>query len=117
MSKVIKKIKIDYSYQREDGIMVHSLSHIESFCGHTNCGGRYVGVYIHKDYDENGGAFHVFKSMFPVEFSEVACFRYEDYSKMTLLDLENTLKENIDYTFTLDEVADDISIFIKFMHE
>ena len=36
---------------------------------------------------------------------------------MTLLDLENTLKENVDFTFTLDEVADDISIFIKFMHE
>lgn len=116
MSKVIKKIKIDYSYQREDGITIHSLSHVESFCGHTKSG-HYAGVYIHKDYDENGGAFHVFESMFPTEFSEVACFRYEDYSKMTLLDLENTLKENLDPTFALDEVADDLSIFIKFMHE
>lgn len=52
----------------------------------------------------------------PMEFSEVACFRYNDYSRTTLLDLENTLKEKVDSTFTLDEVADDLSIFIKFMH-
>ena len=115
MSKVIKKIKIDYSYQREDGIMVHSLSHVESFRGHTKSG-HYAGVYIHKDYGENGGAFHVFESMFPMEFSEVACFRYTDYSKTTLLDLENTLKEKVDSAFTLDEVADDLSIFTKFLN-
>ena len=116
MSKVIKEMKVELYYKEECGDMVSNLSAVESCCGHAKSG-HYVGVYIHKDYEENGGAFHVFDSMFPTEFSEVACFRYEDYSKMTLLDLENTLKENIDPTFTLDEVADDLSIFIKFMHE
>lgn len=116
MGKVIKEIKIQYYYEDEGSNPVSNLSSIESFCGHTKSG-HYAGVYIHKNYDENGEAFHVFESMFPMEFSEVACFRYDDYSKMTLIDLENTLKENIDSTFTLDEVADDISIFIKFMHE
>ena len=116
MSKVIKGMKVELYYKEERGNLVSNLSSIESFCGHTESE-HYVGVYIYKNYDENGGAFHVFESMFPTEFSEVACFRYEDYSKMTLLDLENTLKENVDPTFTLDEVADDLSIFIKFMHE
>lgn len=116
MGKVIKEIKIQYYYEDEGGNPVSNLSSIESFCGHTNCGEHYVGVYIHKDYDEKGGAFHLFESLFPIEFSEVACFRYENYSKMTLLDLENTLRENIDPTFTLDEVADDLSIFIKFLN-
>ena len=116
MGKVIKEIKIQYYYEEEDGNPVSNLSSIESFCGHTNCGERYVGVYIHKNYDENGGAFHVFESMFPIEFSEVACFRYENYTKMSLLDLENTLRENIDSTFTLDEVADDLSIFTRFLN-
>lgn len=116
MGKVIKEIKIQYYYEDEGGNPVSNLSYIESFCGHTNSE-RYVGVYIHKNHDLNGGVFHVFESMFPMEFSEVTCFRYNDYSRTTLLDLENTLKENIDTTFTLDEVADDLSIFIKFMHE
>ena len=116
MSKVIKEMKVELYYKEECGDMVSNLSSVESFCGHANSG-RYVGVYIHKNYDENGGAFHVFESMFPMEFSEVACFRYNDYARTTLLDLENTMKENIDPTFTLDEVADDLSIFIKFMHE
>lgn len=116
MSKVIKETKIELYYKEECGNLVSNLSAIESFCGHTKCGGRYVGIYIHKDYDENGGAFHVFESMFPIEFSEITCFRYADYSKMTLLDLENTLKENIDPTFTLDEVADDLSIFVRFLN-
>ena len=49
--------------------------------------------------------------------AKVACFRYENYSKMTLIDLENTLRENIDPTFTLDEVADDLSIFVRFLNE
>lgn len=116
MGNVIKEIKIQYYYEDEGGNPVSNLSSIESFCGHANSK-RYVGVYIHKDHDLNGGAFHVFESMFPMEFSEVACFRYEDYSKMTLLDLENTLRENIDPIFTLDEVADDLSIFVRFLNE
>ena len=116
MSKVIKEMKVELYYKEECGDMVSNLSSVESFCGHAKSG-YYVGVYIHKEYDLNGGAFHVFESMLPTEFSEVACFRYKDYSKMTLLDLENTMKEDVDSTFILDEVADDLSIFIKFMHE
>ena len=115
MSKVIKEIKIRYYYEDEGGNPVSNLFSIESFCGHANSK-RYVGVYIHKDHDLNGGAFHVFESMFPREFSEVACFRYNEYTKTTLLDLENTLKEKVDSAFTLDEVADNLSIFVKFLN-
>ena len=115
MSAVIKKMKVELYYKEERGNLVSNLSSVESFCGHAKSG-HYVGIYIHKYYDENGGAFHVFESMLPMEFSEVACFRYTDYSKTTLLDLENTLKENIDSTFTLDEVADDLSIFVRFLN-
>ena len=116
MSKVIKKMKVEIYYKEECGDMISNLSSVESFCGHTDLGEHYVGVYIHKDYDENGGAFHVFESIFPMEFSEVACFRYNDYARTTLLDLENTMKEKVDSTFTLDEVADDLSIFVRFLN-
>ena len=116
MGKVIKETKIELYYKDEFGNPASNLSSVESFCGHSKSG-HYVGIYIHKNYDENGGAFHVFESMFPMEFSEIACFRYNDYSRTTLLDLESTLKENIDSTFTLDEVADDLSIFVRFLNE
>ena len=113
MSKIIKKVEL--YYRNENDNLVSDLSSIESFCGHNSSGDRFVGVYIHTG-DEEGGAFHLFDSLFPIEFFEIACFKYDDYTKKTLLDLENTLKEHIDATFTLDEVADDLSIFARFLN-
>ena len=113
MSKIIKKVEL--YYRNENDNLVSNLSSIESFCGHNSRGDRFVGVYIHT-VDEEGGAFHLFESLFPIEFFEIACFKYNDYTKKTLFDLENTLKENVDATFTLDEVADDLSIFVRFMN-
>ena len=113
MSKIIKKVEL--YYRDENDNLVSNLSSIESFCGHNSSGDHYVGVYIHTN-DGESGAFHLFESLFPITFSEIACFKYNDYTKKTLFDLENTLKEDVDATFTLDEVADDLSIFVRFLN-
>ena len=113
MSKIIKKVEL--YYRKSDDTFVSDLSEVESFCGHNSIGDRFVGVYIHTG-DEEGGAFHLFDSLLPINFFEVACFKYDDYTKKTLLDLENTLKEYVDATFVLDEVADDLSIFTRFLN-
>ena len=113
MSKIIKKVEL--YYRDENDSLVSNLSSVESFCGHTSNNRPYVGVYIHTN-DGEDGAFHLFESLFPITFSEIACFKYNDYTKKTLFDLENTLKENVDATFTLDEVADDLSIFARFLN-
>ena len=116
MSAIIKEIKINYSYQRKDGTMAHNLSAVESFRGHT-AGGRYfVGAYIHPDTaSDESGAFHLFEVYSLKNMFQVAEFKYKDYMASTLIDLENTCRSYTDSTFTLDEVADDLSLFLKYL--
>lgn len=116
MSAVIKEIKIDYSYQREDGTMAHSLSAVESFRGHTSDDRYFVGAYIHS-YNEcsDSGAFHLFEVYNLKNMFQVAEFKYKNYSTSTLVDLENTCRTYTDSTFTLDEVADNLSFFLKYL--
>ena len=118
MSAIIKEVKISYSYQTKDGTMAHNLSEVESFRGHT-AGGRYfVGAYIHTDTDpasSESGAFHLFEVYSLKNMFQVAKIKYRDYTASTLVDLENTCRAYTDSTFTLDEVADDLSLFLKYL--
>ena len=114
MSAIIKEVKISYSYQREDGTMAHNLSAVESFHGHTDDDRHFVGAYIHTESGESG-AFHLFEVCSLENMFQVAEFKYKDYTASTLVDLENTCRAYTDSTFTLDEVADDLSIFLKYL--
>lgn len=116
MSAIIKEIKIDYSYQRENGTRAHNLSAVESFRGHTADNRYFVGAYIHA-YNENSdsGAFHLFEVYNLENMFQVAEFKYKDYTASTLIDLENTCRTYTDSTFTLDEVADNLSFFLKYL--
>lgn len=109
MSAIIKEVKISYSYQTKTGTMAHNLFEVESFRGHT-AGDRYfVGAYIHNDSGESG-AFHLFRVYSLGNMFQVAKIKYRDYTASTLVDLENTCRAYTDSTFTLDEVADDLSL-------
>lgn len=116
MSAIIKEVKISYSYQREDGTMTHNLSAVESFRGHTADGRYFVGAYIHTDtVSGESGAFHLFEVCSLENMFQVAEFKYKDYTASTLIDLENTCRAYTDSTFILDEVADDLSFFLKYL--
>ncbi len=114
MSTISKKVKISYSYQRKDGTVAHDLSAVESFRGHTADGSHFVGAYIHTN-DGDDGIFHLFAVCFLENMFQVAEFKYDDYMSTTLVELENTCRAYTDSTFTLDEVADDLSIFLKYL--
>ena len=111
MSGIIKKVELNY--RRNDGTIVSNLSAVESFRGHTD-DRYYVGTYIHTD-DGNDGAFHLFEVCFLENMLQVAEFKYDNYLTATLLDLENTCRAYTDSTFTLDEAADNLSIFLHYL--
>lgn len=112
MSEIIKKVELNY--RRNDGTIVSNLSAVESFRGHT-AGGRYfVGAYIHTK-ENDSGAFHLFEVFFLENMFQIAEFKYDNYVQATLLDLENTCSTFTDSTFTLDEVADNLSIFLHYL--
>ena len=116
MSAIIKEVKISYSYQTKDGTMAHNLSEVESFRGHTAGGSHFVGAYIHADtVSGESGAFHLFEVCSLGNMFQVAKIKYRDYTASTLVDLENTCRAYTDSTFTLDEVADDLSLFLKYL--
>ena len=116
MSAIIKEVKISYSYQRKDGTMTHNLCAVESFRGHTADGRYFVGAYIHADsVNGESGAFHLFEVRSLKNMFQVAKIKYRDYTASTLVDLENTCRAYTDSTFTLDEVADDLSLFLKYL--
>ena len=116
MSAIIKEVKISYSYQRKDGTMAHNLSAVESFRGHTADGRYFVGAYIHTDtVGDDSGVFHLFEVYSLGTMFQVAKIKYRDYTASTLVDLENTCRAYTDSTFTLDEVADDLSFFLKYL--
>lgn len=118
MSAIIKEVKISYSYQRKDGTMAHNLCAVESFRGHTASGKYFVGAYIHTNTDtvsDESGAFHLFEVCSLGNMFQVAKIKYRDYTASTLVDLENTCRAYTDSTFTLDEVADDLSIFLEYL--
>ena len=112
MSEIIKKVELNY--RRNDGTIVSNLSAVESFGGHTAYGKYFVGAYIHTVEDDSG-AFHLFEVRFVEDMFQVAEFKYDDYMSTTLVELENTCRAYTDSTFTLDEVADDLSIFLKYL--
>ena len=112
MSEIIKKVELNY--QRSDGILTSNLSAVESFRGHTASGRYFVGVYIHTA-DGDSGAFHLFEVCFLENMFQRAEFKFENYITATLLDLERMCRTYTDSTFTLDEVADDLSIFSKYL--
>ena len=111
MSEIIKRVEL--TYRRNDGTIVSNLSAVESFRGHTD-DRYYVGAYIHTD-DGDYGAFHLFEVCFLENMLQVAEFKYDDYIATTLIDLENTCRTYTDSTFTLDEAADNLSIFFHYL--
>lgn len=111
MSAIIKKVELDY--QKSDGTIVSNLSAVESFGGYTADGRYFVGAYIHTT--EIDGAFHLFEVCFLENMFEVAEFKYDDYITATLIDLQNTCRAYTDSTFTLDEAADNLSIFLHYL--
>ena len=111
MSAIIKKVELNY--RTGDGTITPSLSAVESFRGHTD-DRYYVGAYIHTD-DGNDGAFHLFEVCFLENMFQVAEFKYDNYLTATLIDLENTCRAFTDNTFTLDEAADNLSIFLHYL--
>lgn len=112
MSEIIKRVELNY--EKSDGTIASNLSAVESFRGHT-AGGRYfVGAYIHTATG-NSGAFHLFEVCFLENMFQVAEFKYDNYITATLLDLENTCRTFTDSTFTLDEAADNLSIFLHYL--
>lgn len=112
MSEIIKRVEL--TYRAKDGTITSNLSALESFRGHT-AGGRYfVGAYIHTA-DNDSGAFHLFEVCFLENMFEVAVFKYDDYITTTLVDLESTCRAFTDSTFTLDEAADNLSIFLHYL--
>ena len=111
MSAIIKKVELNY--QKSDGTIVSNLSAVESFRGHTD-DRYYVGAYIHTD-DGDDGAFHLFEVCFLENMFQVAEFKYDNYFTATLIDLENTCRSYTASTFTLDEAADNLSIFLHYL--
>ena len=112
MSGIIKKVELNY--RRNDGTIVSNLSTVESFGGHTAYGNYFVGAYIHTVKDDSG-AFHLFEVRFVGDIFQVAEFKYDNYITATLTDLENTCRTFTDSTFTLDEAADNLSIFLHYL--
>lgn len=111
MSEIIKRIELNY--RKGDGTITSNLSAVESFRGHTD-DRYYVGAYIHTD-DGDDGTFHLFEVCFLEVMVEIAEFKYDDYTTTTLTDLENTCRTYTDSTFTLDEAADNLSIFLYYL--
>lgn len=111
MSEIIKRIELNY--RKGDGTITSNLNAVESFRGHTASGRHFVGAYIHTT--EIDGAFHLFEVCFLENMFQVAVFKYDDYTTTTLTDLENTCRTYTDSTFTLDEAADNLSIFLHYL--
>ena len=112
MSEIIKKVELNY--RRNDGTIVSNLSALESFRGHTAGGRHFVGAYIHTK-ENDSGAFHLFEVFFLENMFQIAEFKYDNYVQATLIDLENTCRTFTDSTFTLDEAADNLSIFLHYL--
>ena len=112
MSDIIKRVEL--TYRTKDGTLASTLTAVESFRGHTADGSHFVGAYIHTD-DGDDGAFHLFEVCFLENMVQVAEFKYDDYLTATLIDLENTCRSYTDSTFTLDEAADNLSIFLDYL--
>lgn len=112
MSEIIKKVELNY--QRSDGTLASNLSAVESFRGHTAAGKYFVGAFIHTVKDDSG-AFHLFEVSFLENMFQLAEFKFANYIAATLLDLERMCRTYTDVTFVLDEVADDLSIFSKYL--
>lgn len=112
MSEVIKKFEL--TYQKSDGTIVSNLSAVESFRGHDANGRYFVGVFIHTVKNDSG-AFHLFEVCFLENMFQIAEFKFENYITATLLDLERVCRTYTDGVFILDEVADDLSIFSKYL--
>lgn len=112
MSEIIKRIELNY--RKGNGTITSNLSALESFRGHTADGRHFVGAYIHTNKNDSG-AFHLFEVCFLENMFEVAVFKYDDYITTTLVDLENTCRAFTDHTFTLDEAADNLSIFLHYL--
>lgn len=112
MSDIIKRIEL--SYQKSDGTLTSNLSAVESFRGHTATGRHFVGVYIHTA-DGDSGAFHLFEIFFLENMFQRAEFKFENYIAATLNDLEHKCRTYTDPTFTLDEAADNLSIFSRYL--
>lgn len=112
MSEIIKKVELNY--KKGDGTIASNLSAVESFRGHTASGRCFVGAYIHTDTG-NSGAFHLFEVFFLENMFQVAEFKYDNYITTTLTDLENTCRAFTAQTFTLDEAADNLSIFLHYL--
>lgn len=111
MSEIIKRVEL--TYRTKDGTLASTLTAVESFRGHTD-DRYYVGAYIHTD-DGDDGTFHLFEVCFLEVMVEIAEFKYDDYTTTTLTDLENTCRSYTDSTFTLDEAADNLSIFFHYL--
>lgn len=111
MSEIIKRVEL--TYRAKDGTLASTLTAVESFRGHTD-DRYYVGAYIHTD-DGDDGTFHLFEVCFLEVMVEIAEFKYDDYTTTTLNDLENTCRSYTDSTFTLDEAADNLSIFFHYL--
>ena len=112
MSEIIKKVELNY--RKGNGTITSNLSALESFRGHTADGRYFVGAYIHTA-DNDSGAFHLFEVCFLENMFQVAEFKYDDYITATLVDLESTCRAFTDSTFTLDEAADNLSIFLHYL--
>ena len=111
MSEIIKRVEL--TYRAKDGTLASTLTAVESFRGHTD-DKHFVGAYIHTD-DGDDGTFHLFEVCFLEVMVEIAEFKYDDYTTTTLIDLENTCRSYTDSTFTLDEAADNLSIFLNYL--
>ena len=111
MSEIIKRVEL--TYRAKDGTLASTLTAVESFRGHTD-DRYYVGAYIHTDGGDDG-AFHLFEVYFLENMLQVAEFKYGDYIAATLVNLENTCRTYTDSTFTLDEAADNLSIFLHYL--
>ena len=112
MSEIIKRVEL--TYRAKDGTLASTLTAVESFRGHTAYGNYFVGAYIHTVKDDSG-AFHLFEVRFVGDMFQVAEFKYDNYITATLTDLENTCRTLTDSTFTLDEAADNLSIFLHYL--
>ena len=112
MSEIIKRVELNY--KKGDGTITSNLNAVESFRGHTSNGRYFVGAYIHTN-ENDSGAFHLFEVCFLENMFQVAEFKYDNYLTATLLDLENTCRAYTDSTFTLDEAADNLSIFLHYL--
>lgn len=113
MSDIIKRIEL--SYQQSDGTLTSNLSAVESFRGHTANGKHFVGVFIHTENGGNGD-FHLFEVCFLENMLQLAEFKFENYIAATLNDLEHMCRiYTFDPTFTLDEAADNLSIFSRYL--